>query len=62
MNTDQNTKDLRLKDRQPKPSFREACIELERVVFATIAKQQSEGKMSEAKYLEACWHTMKVGV
>ena len=62
MNTDQNTKDLRLNDGQPRPSFREACIELERVVYVNIAKLRSEGKMSEAKYLEHCWHTMKGGV
>ena len=63
MNTKQNIldKDLRLNDGQLKPSFREACIELERVVFVNIAKLRSEGKMSEAKYLEHCWHTMKVG-
>ena len=52
MNTDQNTKDLRLNDEQPRPSFREACIELERVVYVNIAKLRSEGKCLKLSILK----------
>tara|TARA_Y100000114_G_C11524566_1_gene215082 strand:- start:262 stop:435 length:174 start_codon:yes stop_codon:yes gene_type:complete len=50
-----------LLDKDLKPSFREACVELEKLVYANIHKLRSQGEMEKAKKLELCWHTMKVG-
>ena len=50
-----------LLDKDLKPSFREACLELEKLVYANIHKLRSQGEMEKAKKLELCWHTMIVG-
>ena len=48
-------------DKDIRPSWRQSCIEVEKVIRNVIDSHKEQGNLAMAGYIEECWKTMLRG-